>query len=107
MPKSNDPLGLAGLEDVLGFGGLSFMGVCAEKDLPAYASLGEIYMTSDGSKLLCFTGSSWDLIGGTDYEVEPYPAVQVARKYANCPCCGAPVNRGDTCNYCGCLYPII
>ena len=107
MPESNDPFGFAGLEDIFSLEELSFLGICAEKDLPDDALLGGIYMTPDHEKALCFTGASWDYIGGADYGVEPDPSAPAMKKYANCPCCGAPVNRGDTCNYCGCLYPLL
>lgn len=63
------------------------------------AYMGEIMYATDVGKAFIYTGSKWEELGTAHEEHEP------ARPQAMiCTQCGAPINEGNYCEYCGTRY---
>ena len=63
------------------------------------AYMGEIMYATDVGKAFIYTGSKWEELGTACEKHEP------ARPQAMiCTQCGAPINEGNYCEYCGTRY---
>ena len=88
-----------------------FLGAYKRNEIPKNPKCGEAIFDLTAGREMVFLNGKWVKIepklDGSVIEGSIFQAPNRRYHKPNCPCCGAPTNRGDTCEYCGCLYPLI